>query len=153
VSVKRSVARLRALLAAGLGSCALLSPVHASAQDVGVRAYLSPGPTVGVGRPFVLNVEITGAQSLGEEPELPDLGSFAQYLGSSTQTSMQMVNGRTSVSLTIQYRYQALREGTFDIPAFEVTAGAQTRTTEPLRITVSASAPPRGGAGAQGGGF
>jgi hypothetical protein len=146
------MACLRALVAASLGISALLAPAHASAQDVGVRAYLSPGPTVGVGRPFVLNVEITGTQSLGEEPELPDLGAFAQYLGSSTQTSMQMVNGRTSVSLTIQYRYQALREGTFDIPAFEVPAGGQTRTTEPLRITVAATPPPQGGGGAQGGG-
>ena len=45
---------------------ALLAPPRASAQDVAVRAYLSPGPTVEVGRPFVLNVEITGSQSVGE---------------------------------------------------------------------------------------
>lgn len=148
----RSMARLHALGSVAIALCALLVPAQSSAQDVAVRAYLSPGPTVGVGRPFVLNVEITGTQSVTEEPDLPDLGTFAQYLGSSTQSSMQMVNGRTSVSLTIQYRYQALREGTFDIPAFDVTAGGQTRTTEPLRITIAATPPPQGGTGSRGGG-
>jgi len=147
----RSMACLHAFGSLAIGLCALLAPAQSSAQDVAVRAYLSPGPTVGVGRPFVLNVEITGTQSITEEPELPDLGAFAQYLGSSTQSSMQMVNGRTSVSLTIQYRYQALREGTFDIPAFDLTAGGQTRATEPLRIAVTATPPPQGGTGARGG--
>ncbi len=132
------------LLAACVGALGL-GPTAAWAQDVGVRAYLSPGTTVGVGRPFVLNVEVTGMQSLTEDPELPDLGDFAQFLGSGTQSSMQMVNGRTSVSLTIQYRFQALREGTFEIPAFPVRAGGQTRRTEPLRITVTATPPPQGG--------
>ena len=135
-----------------LCSAAVLAPSDGAAQGVGVRAYLSPGPTVGVGRPFVLNVEITGAQSVSEEPELPDLGSFAQYLGSSTQSSVQMVNGRTSVSLTIQYRFQALREGTFEIPAFDVPVAGQTLATEPLQVIVAASPPPQGGRGATGGG-
>jgi hypothetical protein len=145
--------RLRAALAAlVLVAPMLLGSAHAAAQDVSVRAYLSPGTTIGVGRPFVLNVEITGSQSVGEEPDLPDLGSWAQYLGSSTSSSVQMINGRTSVSLTLQYRFQALREGTFDIPAFDVTAGGRTRATEPLEVTVTASpSPPQGGGGAVGG--
>jgi len=143
----------RAALASGaLLGLLLATPGLGAAQDAAVRAYLSPGATVGVGRPFVLNVEITGTQSVTEEPELPDLGAFAQFLGSSSQSSMQMVNGRTSVSLTLQYRFQALREGTFEIPAFDVSVAGQTRTTEPLQVTVSASAAPQGGASRQGGG-
>ncbi|NNM07203.1 MAG: hypothetical protein HKO65_19075, partial [Gemmatimonadetes bacterium] len=47
---------------------ALLVPICSSgiaglaAQDVSVRAYLTPGE-VGVGRVFVLNVEVTGSQT------------------------------------------------------------------------------------------
>lgn len=123
-------------------------PASASAQDVSVRAFLSLSNNVGVGQTFVLNVEMTGTQTLTREPELPDLGAFAQYLGRSTQSSVQMINGRTNVSLTVQYRYQALREGTFDIPAFDVVAGGQMRTTEQLRVTVSSEAS-SAGAGAQ----
>lgn len=115
-----------------------------AAQDVAVRAYLTPGNSVGVGRPFSLNVEVTGTQSLGEEPRIPDLSSFAQYLGSGTSTAVQMVNGRTSVSVTVQYRFQALREGTHSIPSFPVTAGGSTHRTEPLEVTISASPPTPG---------
>jgi hypothetical protein len=131
-------------LAAALFAAAASPHGAAFAQDVSVRAYLSPGPRVGVGRPFVLNVEIVGVQSLTEEPRVPDLGAFAQYLGSGTQSSLQMVNGRTSVSFTVQYRYQALREGTFEIPAFDVSVNGRTLRTEPLTINISASPPPAG---------
>jgi hypothetical protein len=112
-----------------------------------VRAYIRPSSSVRVGLPFILNVEMTGTQTMTREPELPDLGAFAQYLGRSTQSSVQVINGRTTASLTVQYRYQALREGTFDIPAFDVVAGGQMRTTEPLHVAVS-SAPSSPGAGA-----
>jgi hypothetical protein len=115
------------------------------AQEVSVRAYLSPGAMVGVGQPFVLAVEITGTQSIEEEPEIPDLGAFAQYLGSNTQSSMQMVNGRTSVSLTVQYRFQALTEGTFEIPAFDVSVGGRTHRTTELQLNVAAETPTQGG--------
>ncbi len=147
------VTRMRALRS-GLLACAMAVAAFAgpvSGQGVGVRAYLSPGNTVAVGRPFVLNVEIAGTQSLTEEPQVPDLGSFAQYLGSSTQSSMQMVNGQTSVSLTVQYRFQALREGTFEIPAFEVAAGGAMHTTEPLTVMISSTPQPSGQSGGAGG--
>ncbi len=142
----KSVSSVRFVLAA---CAALAAPL--SGQDTSVRAYLTPS-NVAVGRPFELNVEITGTQSLTEEPRLPDLGSFAQYLGSSTQSSMRVVNGRTSVSLTVQYRFQALREGTFDIPAFAVAAGGTTHRTEPLRLTVSSTPQPSTQGGGTGGG-
>jgi hypothetical protein len=117
-----------------------------SAQEPAVRAYVTPGNTVPVGRPFVLNVEVSGVQDLDEEPSVPDLASFAQYLGSGTQTSMRSVNGRTAVSVTVQHRYQAVREGNFDIPAFDVVAGGRTLRTERLSLTV-ASSPQSGGGG------
>jgi hypothetical protein len=135
------------LLCRRLGLIALLAafPVSAFGQDVSVRAYLSPGATVGVGNQFVLNVEVTGTQTLNEQPELPDLGAFAQFLGSNQQSSIRVENGLTSVTLTVQYRFQALTEGTFDIPGFEVAAGGQRRLTEPLQLTVAATAPPSSG--------
>ena len=72
--------------------------VGADAQAPSVRAFVTPSTTLGGGRPVVLNVEVSGAQSIDREPQLPDVSSFAQYLGSSTQTAMQTVNGRTSVT-------------------------------------------------------
>jgi hypothetical protein len=119
----------------------LLAAGPLTAQEVSVRTYLSQ-EAVGVGRTFVLNLEIAGSQDLDSEPQLPELGSFATYLGSGTSTSMQIVNNRTTVSLTIQYRYQALQEGTFEIPGITVGVEGETYTTEPLSLTVSEAPPP-----------
>jgi hypothetical protein len=124
------------------------SGAPAGAQEIGVRAYLSPNP-VGTGRLFVLNLEVTGAQSVDSEPQPPDLSSFATYLGSGTSTSMRTVNGRTTVSLTIQLRYQALTEGAFVIPPLQVSVSGTEYRTEPLDLEVAASPPPQAGQNAQ----
>ena len=110
-----------------------------------VRAFLSPGSTVGVGRQFVLNLEIRGVSSVDRDPVLPDMATFAQYLGSGTSTSMQMSGGRTTVALTVQYRFQALQEGTFQIEPLQVEVAGQVYNTDALPLTVS-SAPPSPGA-------
>jgi len=145
---------LTAVVGSALGFIgAGVAPLPAVAQDPSVRAYLTPGSTIGVGRPFVLNVEVTGVQGLNEDPPVPDLSSFAQYLASGSQTSMRTVNGRTTVSVTVQHRYQAVREGTFDIPAFEVRAGGRALRTERLSVTVTSSPQTGGGGGGADGGI
>ncbi|MCH7748080.1 MAG: protein BatD [Acidobacteria bacterium] len=100
-----------------------------------VRAYLSQNE-VGLNRQFVLNVEISGTQQLDQDPVLPDLSAFAAYLGSGTSTSLQIVNGRTSMSLTVQHRFQATAEGTFEIGPVTVRAGGRDLRTEPLTIRI-----------------
>ena len=114
------------------------------AQEIGARAFLSPSH-VGVGRQFVLNVEVSGTQQLDTDPALPDMEDFASFLSAGTSTSIQMVNGRTSVAVTYQYRFQALTEGTFEIGAVTVTAEGRTVATEPVSLTVSVAPPPSGG--------
>lgn len=120
------------------------------AQQVSVSAALAPS-SVGVGGSFAVNVEVSGVQSLDANPSPPDLGNFARYLGSGSTSNMRMVNGQTSISLTLQYRYQALAEGSWQIPAVTVQAGGSSHTTEPLSLTVSAQAQTTGAAGAGGG--
>ena len=114
-----------------------------SAQEISARAFLSPGTTVGLGQSFVLNVEVTGAQRIDNDPVIPTLTGFAQYLGSGSSTNMQMGGGRTIVSLTIQYRYQALVEGTFAIPPVDVVVGGETLRTEALQLIISSAPPPQ----------
>ena len=137
--------RLRWFAPVALCALAFTAAPALVAQDVGVRAYLTPGTTVGVGRQFVLNLEITGVRSVDREPVLPDMAAFAQYLGSGTSTSMEMSGGRTTVALTVQYRFQALVEGTFQIEPLQVEVAGQTHSTDALPLTVS-SAPPAPGA-------
>ncbi len=114
------------------------------AQTGTVRAYLT-GDNVLMGRQFVLNLEILGTRAVDRDPVLPDLAAFAQFLGSGTSTSMQTAGGRMTVSLTIQYRFQALQEGTFEIGPIQVDVGGQSHTTDALEITVLAAPPPPNG--------
>ena len=119
----------------GLGVGVVLGlPAQVLAQTV--RAYLSQNE-VPLNRQFVLNVEISGTQQLDEDPPvLPDLSAFASYLDSGTSTSMQIINGRTSMSLTFQHRFQATVEGTFEIGPVTVRAGGRDLRTEPLTIRI-----------------
>lgn len=120
------------------------------AQDIGARAFLS-APQVGVGHQFVLNVEVSGTQQLDADPVLPDMEDFAGFLGAGTSSSVRIVNGRTSLAITYQYRFQALAEGTFEIGAVSVTVEDRTVQTEPVTLVVSDAAPSSGpGAGAPG---
>lgn len=128
---------------------AAAAPGAALAQTLSARAFLAPSESVVVGRTFTVNVEVSGTQALDADPAPPDLDTFAQYLGQSTSTAMRIVNGRSSLSLTVQYRYQAIREGTFEVPAVAVRAGGETLRTESVRVTVT---PPPGSAGAPSGG-
>lgn len=115
---------------------ALLAPLSG---QVSARAFVTPLGEIGVGTTFSLNVEISGTQDVRRDPQLPALDDFAQYLGSSTQSSTRMAGGRTSTTFTIQYRFQAIAEGSYTIPAFDVEAGGQTFRTEPIDVVVAAS--------------
>ena len=117
------------------------SPGAVLAQEIGARAFLS-APQVGVGRQFVLNVEVSGTQQLETDPVLPDMEGFAGFLSAGTSTSIQIVNGRTSMAITYQYRFQALEEGTFEIGPVSVTVGDRTVQTEPVALVVSDAPPP-----------
>ena len=132
----------------GLAAALLLLTSTTPGEAQSVRAFLSQNP-VPVNGQFVLNVEVTGSQSTDGDPALPDLSAFADYLGSGTSTSMQFVNGRMSTSHTIQYRFLATQEGTFEIGPVTVRVDGQDLRTETLTIEVSAA--PAAGAGGRGG--
>ncbi len=125
----------------GLWMTTLGLPVAGLAQDIGARAFLS-APQVGVGRQFVLNVEVSGTQQLDADPVLPDMEDFASFLSAGTSTSIQIVNGRTSMAITYQYRFQALAEGTFEIGPVSVTVGDEVVQTDPVTLVVSDAPPP-----------
>ena len=124
----------------------LALPAGAPAQSV--RTFLSQNP-VPVNGQFVLNVEVSGSRSSDGDPALPDLSAFADYLGSGTSTSMQFVNGRMSTSHTIQYRFLATQEGTFEIGPVTVRVDGEDLRTDPLTIEISAA--PAAGAGGRAG--
>ena len=124
--------RLSVVLALG---CAFVLGLPIPGRAQMARAYLSQNE-VPLNREFVLNLEVSGAQSLDHDPVLPDVSPFAAFLGSSTSSAMQVVNGRTSMSLTVRHRLQATAEGTFEIGPISVRAGGRNLRTDPLTIRI-----------------
>ena len=119
-------------------------PLDVAAVQLQVNASVSPS-IVPLNGQFTLGVELRGTNRVDVEPSLPELGDFSRYIGRNSSTSMQMIGGVTTVSLTIQYRYRAIREGTFEIGAVEVQAGGQVLRTRPVTLTVSTAGAAAGG--------
>ncbi|MFQ5677118.1 MAG: BatD family protein, partial [bacterium] len=117
------------------------------AQELALRAYVNR-TSLRVNQQFELNVELSGADAQrAPEPEVPNLDDFASYVGSSTSTSMQIVNGQMSVSRTLTHIYVATTEGKFQIPPITVEYRGETYQSDPIDIEIGkgqASAPPAG---------
>ncbi|MDW8310504.1 MAG: BatD family protein, partial [Verrucomicrobiales bacterium] len=80
--------------------------------------------------------------SPGGPPALPDVpGLRIEYIGPSS--SFSFINGRTTSSVSFNYRVTPQRAGEFTIPALTVTVGGQALHSTPLRLRVTPpSAPP-----------
>lgn len=81
---------------------------------------------------FTLILELKDG-TLTESPDLSVLNENFHILRTSTQTSMQLVNGQSSRSVQIHVALQAKQVGRLTIPPIKI-AGSQ---TQPITITVS----------------
>jgi hypothetical protein len=146
-TLDRPATLLFAALLAVLGSAAA-APLGLAAQQLEALASVTPS-VVPLNGQFTLAVELRGTNRTDLEPSLPDMGDFSRYIGRNSSTSMEMINGVTTVSLVIQYRYRAIREGTFEIGPVEIQAGGQVVRTQPITLTVSTAGAAAGGGGAE----
>ena len=128
----------------GVVGAGVAAPFDVAAVQLEAHASVTPS-VVPLNGQFTLDVEVRGTNRMDVEPSLPDLGAFSRYIGRNSSTSVQMINGVTTVSLIIQYRYRAIREGTFEIGVVEVEAGGQVLRTQPVTLTVSTAGAAVGG--------
>lgn len=108
---------------------------------------------VAVGQQFRLTFTINTQQVSGFHPgDFPEGLEVLMGPSTSSQSSFQMVNGRTSSSSSITYTYIlcAEKKGKFTIPAAKITADGKSVTSNSLQITVNAA---QQGAGHQSGGY
>ncbi len=90
---------------------------------------------------LVLAVTIDGSQSA--RPQLPDLAAFQVYPRGS-QRQVNMVNGRTSLSITHNYILVPQRTGTFVIGPASVEIDGKVYTSRPFSVRIlDATATPR----------
>lgn len=119
---------------------ALSSLTLLHAQGVQVTLEASTVETV-PGQPFTLSVQVEGAGQVEESPRIEN--DAFRVLGSSKQTSLQIVNGRMSSSMTWQFTLLADRLGDHVIGPIEVRADGAVHRSNALTLKVSRrGAPP-----------
>ena len=113
---------MRFWLAIGL----ILATTRAFA-DVSVAATVDRS-RISFGESVTLTIAVQGAQS-GAQPSVPNIDGLT-FAGPSTQTSVSIVNGAMSQSLSFVYQVTPTRTGEFIIPAIEVNVGGKDYLTD-----------------------
>jgi hypothetical protein len=105
------------------------------AQDVQFTAQSKP--VAAVGETFTLIYTLNAQGSNFRGPNIQGLDMLSGP-NTSTSSSIRMVNGSTSMSITYTFTYllQATREGTFPIPAATVTVNGRQFSSNALSIKV-----------------
>jgi hypothetical protein len=90
---------------------------------------------VTLGESVVLSLVFEGGEPA--EPILPPSVPNLQITSSGSSRQMQMINGRTSTSITYNYLIAARQPGEYAIPSLTAVVGAERLTTPPLTLKVA----------------
>jgi hypothetical protein len=105
-------------------------------QDVRFEAGVDRNP-VGVGEQLRLTFTLSNAgMSGGKNLKVPDLSKFRILSGPNQSSSMQIINGAVSSTISYSYVLQPKEIGTFTIGAASVESGGATYQTQPLQVEV-----------------
>jgi len=111
------------------------------AQDVTFSAVVSKNP-VALGDQFELTFALTNAgMGGGKNLKVPDLSKFRVISGPNQSSSMQIINGSVSSSITYSYVLQPKDLGKFTIGSATIESGGKMYRTEPMTIEVVKGAP------------
>jgi len=104
--------------------------------------------TIPLNQKFTLTIELSGegANDLQQDPAYPEsMDNFAMsFGGSSTSQNIQIINGRMSVTRSIQHSFIATKIGNFVIQPISVVYKGKTYSTKPINIEiVKADAQPK----------
>ena len=116
----------------------LLALVHPlKAQQANVKAFVS-STTIGTEEGVAYTIEVEGASANDvQRPQAPVAeGLTLSRPTASTQTSVSIVNGRMSQSVSFEWVYRPNGEGTARIGQAEVVVSGQTFTTDPISVSV-----------------
>ncbi len=126
------------------GVCRLLGALHlilaAGASAQGIQVTIDRTEAT-VQDQLMLSVTVEGSQRA--RPRLPDLSPF-QVFERGQQSQFNMVNGRTTLSITHNYILAPRRPGTFTIGSASVELGGKVYSSRPFSVRIlEASATPR----------
>ncbi|MCG3147638.1 MAG: hypothetical protein PCFJNLEI_01078 [Verrucomicrobiae bacterium] len=89
---------------------------------------------VSFGESISLTISINGTQS-GGQPAIPKIEGL-NFAGPAVNTSVSIVNGAMSQSVSLVYQVTPTRTGEFMIPALDVNVAGKIFKTNPIRLTV-----------------
>lgn len=108
----------------------------AVAQDIELNVY-ADRTNISLNQQFQLTVELNGSDAnSAPQPDAPSLSGFASFIGSSSSTNMQYINGKMSVTKQYIYHYIAVEKGEFVVPAIEIFFKGKDYASEPFTIKV-----------------
>lgn len=102
------------------------------AQNVKFTASASKNP-VGTGEPFEISFSVNGN---GDRFSPPDFSGFQVVGGPNQSTSMEMVNGTTTMNTAYSYELMAVKEGEYTIGPASIVVNGRRMTTNAIKIKV-----------------
>jgi hypothetical protein len=115
----------------------LYAVIDLRAQNIRCHASVERS-VIEAGETFALTVEISGDDvNVTSYPQLPPLkGLEAVYANAGESTSIQIINGKKSVSKSYQFLLRAREVGKWSIPSISVENNGRSYNTQPLTIEV-----------------
>jgi len=115
---------------------ALTRLVAVYSADLSVRAFLDKN-VVGIGEQFTVSIEFSGADAeTVSQPDAPDIEAFGRFLGSGSSRNIQIVNGQMSSTRTINYYFQAISPGKFEIGSIPINHQGEEYRTDPIQLEI-----------------
>jgi hypothetical protein len=125
-----------------IGVLLILGLAGASAsvgQDLSIRTYVDRN-VVGLNEQFTLSIELSGkGANSASDPEIPQIGQFASYLGSGNSQNIQFTNGKMSVTKVISCYFVANAVGKYKIPPVQVTVNGTSFSSAAIDMEVQQS--------------
>ncbi|MFH0732370.1 MAG: BatD family protein [Candidatus Omnitrophota bacterium] len=122
------------ILKALLAIVVIFACAAAIAEDINFEATVDRNK-VSLGSRFMLSLNFYGTQSI-QEPDLPSIEGFdSQYTGPAT--TMSIINGKVSSSITHNYILTPLKAGKFEIPSLTVEYNGKTYSSSAIPIEVA----------------
>lgn len=119
------------------------------AQDVEIKAYVSKNK-IAADEQFEYTIEISGRTTSLPRPSFPEMAAFYVLSGPNTSTSIQLINGAMSSTVTYSFYLSPKNEGELTIGKALLTYKGSTYSSNEVVVSVSKSnqAPPptQGGA-------
>ncbi len=114
----------------------LTLPLLLTAQGVTFSASVDKN-TVAVDEQFTLELTLNGGgMGTGSVPKLPDVAKFMVLAGPNQSSSVQIINGSVSSSVTYSYVLQPREAGKFMLGAATIETGGKRYSSQPIEITV-----------------